>query len=99
MANMKIEGAGAVIRKYREQHNISLRELALRLGWDRGRLSRYENNDLALSLDALSQIATALGERPEVVVFECLRALHRNLDNSPLGKIVGSIVAGLDDSP
>ncbi len=93
MAEIKIEGAGAAIRSLRRKKGLSIRELAERLSWDRGRLSRYENDRLALSLNAIQQIAESLGEPPEALVLECLTVVHKDLGSSAIGRTLGAIVS------
>ena len=65
---------------------MSLRELAERLGWDRGRLSKYETNTLGLTLPLIEEIAKALEMRTEVVVLECLMNRYPSLKSSEVGK-------------
>ena len=71
----KIESAGGAIRALREERSLSLTDLAAKLKWDKGRLSKYENNQLAMSLPVLDLIAKALDLPPLVVLLHCLK--HR----------------------
>ena len=79
MRELQIEKAGQVIRDLRSERGIGLNELAARMGWDKGRLSKYETNQLGLSLSAVGEIAKALHVRPEVLVFECLKQVYPRL--------------------
>jgi transcriptional regulator with XRE-family HTH domain len=71
----RIESAGAVIRAAREEQGLTLTDLAEKLGWDKGRLSKYENNQLAISSSVLELIGRALGIPPLVLQLRCLK--HR----------------------
>ena len=71
---MRIEGAGRVFRKYRDKHGLTLGELAKRLKWDKSRLSLYENDKRSISLAVIFKVAKALDERPEVLMFDCLKS-------------------------
>ena len=74
-ASLRIDSAGAVIKALREQKPLTLESLAERLGWDKGRLSKYENNHLAVSMPVIEDIADALEMDPFVLTLKCLR--HR----------------------
>jgi transcriptional regulator with XRE-family HTH domain len=85
-----------VIRRLREEAGVSLGTLARRLKWDKGRLSKYENNHLALSLPTIDKIASALGIPPEVIVLECLMERYPGLKapESELGQLLKRLTAG-----
>lgn len=103
MANaLRIDGAGRFIRQLREEAGFKLNELALSLGWDKGRLSKYENGRLAVSLPVLEEIAVGLGLRPEVVVFRCMKHLYPKLSGSEAGTLLETLIhelGGTDSSP
>ena len=94
-----IPTAGDTIRALREQAGLSLQELADRVGWDKGRLSKYENNHLALALPALDTIAHGLDLAPAVVVYNCLK--HRypalTLAESERGQLVKELVDQMNE--
>lgn len=69
----KIEGAGSLIRAKREHAGLTQQELADELDCDKGLISKYEHNHIALSSRMIEKIARAVNERPEVLACECLR--------------------------
>ena len=95
-----IPAAGDAIRALREEAGLSLQELADRVGWDKGRLSKYENNHLALALPAIDTIARGLDLAPAVVVYNCLK--HRypalTLAESESGPLVKALVDKMNTS-
>ena len=54
------EVVGERIRRRRQEQNLTLRDLAERIGMTAGYLSRVENQQITPSLDALQTIAAAL---------------------------------------
>ncbi len=95
-----IPTAGDAIRALREEAGLSLQQLADRVGWDKSRLSKYENNHLALALPAIDTIAHGLDLAPAVVVYNCLK--HRypalTLAESERGPLVKELVDQLNTS-
>jgi len=89
-----LDSAGEAIRALREQAGLSLTELADRLGWDKGRLSKYENNQLGMSRVVIEQIANALGLESLYVHIECLKVHYPHLrrPNSKLGVLLDQLV-------
>ncbi|HKQ46806.1 MAG TPA: helix-turn-helix transcriptional regulator [Phycisphaerae bacterium] len=81
-----IAGAGSVLRQLRTKAGLSLDDLAGRLDWDKGRLSKYENDQLGLSLDVIEQIAVALDQRAEPVILRLLQHRYPSLA-SPRSKV------------
>jgi transcriptional regulator with XRE-family HTH domain len=73
---LSIAGAGDVIRAERERRGHSLRNVASHMGCDRGLLSKYENNQVGLSIEVINKIAEAIGERPEALACKCLKAAY-----------------------
>ena len=92
---LTIDSAGQAIRSLREQAGLSLQDLAERLDWDKGRLSKYENNHLALSLPVIEEIASAFDKPPPSLVFACLQHRYPALSNSQ--SKVGRLVKRLTD--
>jgi transcriptional regulator with XRE-family HTH domain len=92
MIDIKLKGAGEAIRALRERREVSLRDLAKTLKWDRGRLSKYENNQLPLTLHIIERIATILDERPEVLLHSCLKILHPHMGKNPVGKLLRRLI-------
>lgn len=74
MSEPTLESAGEVVRALRREADISLREMAEKLGWDKSRLSRIENNESKLSSSAISEIAEILGKPTELVLVRCFEA-------------------------
>ena len=75
---------------------MSLRELATRLGWDRGRLSKYETDAVGLTLPVIEEIAAGLQLRPEVVVLKCIQSRYPALKKSDAGRYLANLVNALE---
>ena len=92
--HVSIDGAGEVLRNCRLEAELSLEQLADRLQWDKGRLSKYENNRLGVTLDVIEQIAVALGHRAEPIVLKCVQHLYPALasNRSRVGRLLQSAV-------
>ena len=91
---LRVEMAGQVLRAEREQAGLTLPQLAEQLGWNRSRLSRYENNETAMSLEVLSAIARKLHIEPEYLLLQCLRATFPKLADADteVGALVSQII-------
>jgi transcriptional regulator with XRE-family HTH domain len=57
-----------VLRKLREKLNLTQCEMARRIGVKQPAISKLENGDRRLTLEALSEIITALGGEWEITV-------------------------------
>ena len=57
MADSIIYGLGAKLKKLREEHNFTQRELAVRVKVHRKSISQYENDNLTPKLETLIQLA------------------------------------------
>jgi len=90
--NLKLTGVGRTIRQLREQAGLSQAELSRRLGWAAGKLSKYETNHLALSLEVIEEIARVLEQRPDVVVLRCLQHRYPALGTSEVGRLLEAMV-------
>ena len=90
--DLKIEGAGSVLTELRGTY--TLEEFADRLGWDRSRLWKYENNKLGLSIDVLEHVARVTGQRAELLAFRCLQQRYPNLrsSRSEVGRLLNRAV-------
>ena len=99
MNQLKINGAGRAIRRLREEAGCSLTRLAKKLRWNKARLWKYEQNTLGLSLPAMHAIAKALGERPEVVVLQCLKEVYPKLRSrrTKAGRLVKSLIEAIQE--
>jgi len=95
--DLYIRSAGAVIREQRERAGLTLSALADRIGWNRSRLHKYENNDLALSFEAIEELARGLGQPPLALVLECLRFRFPQLrdEKSKTAKLLRQLVEAL----
>ncbi len=93
---MTFPGMGKTLKQLREQNSWSLTEFADRLGWHKSRLSKYENNELAISLPALEEIAKQLDMRPDVLVLQCLRQKYPDLNRPEVGQLLDRLVRQLD---
>ena len=97
MIDLKMNGSGHVLRQMRDEAGVSLRELAEKLDWNQGTLSKYENNQLGLSLEVAEQIADALGCSREELAVRCLQARYNTLAKSTtnVGKLAYNLVEAL----
>jgi transcriptional regulator with XRE-family HTH domain len=94
---LHVTSAGEAIRSLRLQAGLSLNDLAGRLGWDKGRLSKIENGHLALTLSVIEKIAEALDQSPLSIVVACLRERYPDLAsrNSKAGRILDDLTREL----
>jgi len=88
MAELRIEGAGLVIKALREKHGMTLSELANRLKWDKSRLSLYENDKRSISLETLAEICQGLDESPLAIIRDCIKPVHASACGSMLKDLV-----------
>ena len=79
LKNLKLDKAGIAIRRLRENKGIGLNELSESIQWDKSRLSRYENNQVGLSLEAIEIIASGLDLPPVYIIIECLKEIYPHL--------------------
>lgn len=91
--DIHIDSAGQAVRALRMDAELSLQELADRLGWDKGRLSKYETNRLGMSVGVIEEIARALRKPPLVVILHCLR--HRYPDLQRKGSRTAQLLEAL----
>jgi transcriptional regulator with XRE-family HTH domain len=94
-ANLKITGAGVALVRLREAAGLTQSGLAERLGWDRSRVHKYENDERDLNLPAIEDIARALGQRPEVVTLYCLKQRYPKIAGSEVGGLLDDLVRHL----
>jgi len=78
-SRLLVGSAGGVIRALRKERGWSLAALAERVGWDKSRLSRYETNQVAMSLDTIGKIANGLELPALVVLIKCLKHVYPDL--------------------
>ena len=73
---------------------MSLEQLAEQLGWDAGRISKYENDYIALSYPVMQEIAGVLGMPPLAMALRCLKHKHPELSNprSKVGRLLDQAV-------
>jgi len=90
--NLKLTGVGQAIRQLRENAGFSQAEMSMRLGWVSGKLSKYETNHLALSLNVIDAIAKALEQRPDVVVLYCLQHRYPDLGKGKIGSLLEALI-------
>jgi transcriptional regulator with XRE-family HTH domain len=95
---LTLPGIGEALQRLRIQKGLSLTELANRVGWPKSRLSKYENNGLAVSLPVLDEIAKHLEVRPDVLVLYCLKQKYPRLGSSKVGRLLDAIVHELGEA-
>ncbi len=76
---MKIDSVGQVITKHRKSRGLSIRQLADAVGWDKARVSRYENNIIQLSLCHIDCMAKVFGVNPKELAQECVNARYGDI--------------------
>jgi transcriptional regulator with XRE-family HTH domain len=93
--SLNLASVGEALRILRKGQGLSLTALADRIGWDKSRLSRYENNQVAVSVDDIDKIATALKVSPLVVTVQCLKHLYPALADpkAETSKLLDRVVA------
>lgn len=98
--DIKLTGAGDVLRELREQAGLSLREAAGKLDWYPGELSKYETNKVGVSLEIVEKIADLVGKPREAVVLQCLQTRYTKLaqKDSPVGKALGHLLKAIDNT-
>lgn len=89
---LTLDNAGSTIRRLRAEAALTQTELAERLGWDKTRVSKYENGRLQMSVAVIEEMAAAMGYRPEVVIIEILSDRYTSLKKSAAGKIVSRLL-------
>ncbi len=94
MKSAKLRDCGEALREARERLGVGLNELAEKLNWDRGTLSKYETERLSVTMDTVDAIAEALGQRPEVLLLFCFQSRYPNLKlkGSETGRFLEQLV-------
>jgi transcriptional regulator with XRE-family HTH domain len=87
--------AGSTLRRLRNEAGLTQAEVASRLGWDKTRLSKYENGRLQMSIRVIEEIATALGFKPEAVILELLTVRYPSLKRTKAGKLTTQLLEQL----
>ena len=93
--DLRLDGAGSVIRDYRIKAGLTLRQCAKELGWDPGRLSKYETGALAVSASVIEAVAPKLRQRPEVLLLECVRRRYPEFNKSKSGKMIENLIENI----
>jgi hypothetical protein len=93
---LKVTKSGLGIKQLREHAGFTLPQFAEKLGWNKGQLSKYENNILALPLSAIEEIANALGHSVSVVVLYLLKIQYPDLNGSETGERFDRLVEQLE---
>ena len=93
--NVTFKGAGQAIRDCRESLSLTVEELASRVRVDKATISRWENNESALSDRAIKRLAKALGMRMEALMLACLEKMQPQLKNSPFGLLLRDLVESI----
>ena len=79
---VRLKSAGEVIRSLRQERGLSIRALASQLHWDKSRISKYENNAIAMSTDVIEKLAGAFGLPPLALLLRCIRHVHPELKDA-----------------
>ena len=62
-----------MIRELRQTRKISLAAFARRIGWNKGRQSRYESDETGLTMAALARISGILNVPSVALLARCLK--------------------------
>jgi transcriptional regulator with XRE-family HTH domain len=92
LEDVHFSGAGAVIRIFREERQLTLEALAKKVGVNKSTLHRYETNDAPLSDGMIERLAKAMAVKPTSLMHECLMHLRPKLKNSPFGQLLRELV-------
>ena len=95
--NERLVLSGIGLRALRESKGVSLSELARRLDWDKGRLSKYEKGQLGIRSEPVTQIAEKLGLSPAAVAVYLLKSEFPQLADvdTKSGKLVKRLLSSL----
>lgn len=83
---LKFEDIGATLRSFREKSGAGLNEFAKKINWDPSRLSRYENNERAISLSDINIISNGLNIPSLEIIMQYLKSKYTEL-SSPHNRI------------
>lgn len=89
--------AGDVIKKIREEYNLTQSAMALRLGWEPSQLSRIECNRVPVTRRAIHEVARCLEIQPERLMLECLQAEYPSLRSNPIGEMLRNVISQLSE--
>ena len=84
--NLKFEDIGGTLRNFREKSGAGLNEFAKKIKWDPSRLSRYENNERAISLSDINIISKGLNIPTLEIIILYLKNKYAEL-SKPNNKI------------
>jgi len=93
---LTIAGAGAALKRLREEADLSLADAATAFGTDKGLVSRYENDKVAAPESYLAALAARLNRSTSSVVLECLKERYPALGTSKVGKLLDRIIRQID---
>jgi transcriptional regulator with XRE-family HTH domain len=92
---LTIDGAGAALKRLREDAGLSLPEAADAFNTDKSLISRYENNKVAAPEAYLTALAARLKRSTSSVVLECLKERYPKLATSRVGGLLEKIIRQL----
>ena len=95
--SFKLHPAGSAIKSLREEKGVSLNALSKKIGWNKSQLSRYENNQIGITNEAIEKIAQGLELPPLYVLFNCLKQIYPDLSEPThkAGKLIESLIKEL----
>ena len=85
---IRFEGCGDVVRAFRTEAELSLRELAERVGTSSANLCKIENDAISLPLTLIEKLAIALSIPSERVVLKCLERRFPKMRDTRAGRVV-----------
>ena len=94
---VKLSNVGAALSQLRKQAGFSISEMAKQLGWSKGRISKYENDELGVTTTVLEELAKGLGMEPEVVILFCLNHKYPKLGDSEIGKALEDLIINVKE--
>jgi transcriptional regulator with XRE-family HTH domain len=89
----QLKFSGGVIKRLRQEKNISLRDLESETKISRSLLSRYENDQVSISIDSLEAIARVIGIPVLYLIIELLKNKYPHLTdkNSHISNILDEL--------
>ena len=89
---------GSVVKRLRTKRGLSQQQLAIRLGWDKSRISKIETGKHGLTLPVIKKLGEALSIDPAVFALACLNEMFPSLRSTPHGKLISQVIAPTEDT-
>lgn len=90
---IRFEGCGEILRDVRQKSRKTLRELAELVGCSHSKLTKIENDALAVSLTMIEKIASELRIRPEDIILRCFERRFPKLLETKGGSLIAQFLS------